>query len=129
MQSLQNNPVENELYADLIKWLTPQGYGCFKIMPDGSLSALSEFIFTTDLVTNVDWDGYRHRWCYERLSDAILALALYTGEGDPIGPWLKYRARGPERHNPNMYERDKRGLYKRIPNERLNVVALWPRGL
>lgn len=127
MLNSQNNPAENELYADLIKWLAPQGYSFFKIMPDGSLSALNKFIFTTGLVTHVEWHTpYKRRWCYEHLGDAISALSLYTGEGDPSGPWLKYKGQGPERHNPHMYEKDRHGIFRRLPNEKLKAEALWP---
>lgn len=115
-------------YRELAAWLIPQGYGPFKVMPDGSLAALNKFIFTTGLLTGVEWhNAYVRRWCYEGRAEAFLALSLFDGQGDPHGPWLKYKGIGPERHNPLMYERDEHGLWKRRDWANVNVVKLWPR--
>lgn len=129
MPPLTANPIElGREYCELAEWLIPQGYGPFKVMLDGSLAALNKFIFTTGLLTGVEWhNAYEHRWCYESWVEALLALSLFEGQGDPQGPWLKYKGIGPERHNPLMYERDERGLWKRRDWANVNVVKLWPK--
>ena len=90
--------------VDLIKYLEKQGYQRIKEIPKRGLCGLQEFVFTIGLIHDLDEDGYGGRWCYpkERAVDAVLALELWDGEGDPPGPWIKYKG-SVEYSNPNTH--------------------------
>ena len=81
----------------LIKSLEEQGYFAIKELPDGTLCGLCRFAFTIGLMIGLDETGYYGRYCYSNLSDAREALISYLGEGDPTGPWIKYKGTGGER--------------------------------
>ena len=91
--------VIGEIDPDLIAFLAEEGYIALRLMPDGSVAGVNPFIFTHGLCTRLDFGGYHARWCYPSRDDALIALAIWSGEGDPPGPWIKQK--GPvERRNP-----------------------------
>lgn len=73
-------------------------------LPNGGLVGLSKMAYTTGLVVGLEDTGYAGRYCYERASDARGALNAWTGEGDPPGPWIKYKGHGGERLGPGAGE-------------------------
>ena len=52
----------------------------------------------------MDWGGYRTRYCYPTIEAAEAALGVWTGDGDPPGPWIKQKPE--ERHGPGMSEKE-----------------------
>lgn len=71
--------------------------------PQHGLCAVQRYVFTVGLVLDVQPDGcYGTRYCYEHAHDAIAALALWDGTGDPSGPWIKQKGIGVDRLNPNL---------------------------
>lgn len=76
-----------------------------KDLPNGKKCALYRFIFTVGLLVefnpNDHSNYYSGRFCYKNLSDANEAISLWDGQGDPPGPWLKYKGIYGERRNPN----------------------------
>jgi hypothetical protein len=79
-------------------------YSSVRRLPSGELAGLSRMAYTTGLVVGLDDTGYRGRYCYERTCDAQDALDGWTGEGDPSGPWIKYKGTGGERLGPGAVD-------------------------
>jgi hypothetical protein len=79
-------------------------YTAVRELPTGELAGLSKMAYTTGLVVGLDDAGYRGRYCYERACDAQDALDAWTGEGDPSGPWIKFKGRGGDRYGPGCVE-------------------------
>lgn len=123
---------QDELRADSIygllmeRWV-PAGCIYFRAMPDRSLAAVKKQLFTYGIVNKLEWNSFAQRWCFENVHDAISALSLWSGDGDPCGPWLK--TYHPERHNPNMFKQREGHphIWDRIPANELNVCRIWPR--
>lgn len=88
---------------DLETILKENGFFFFRQMPTGHIAGLHQFMFTVGICNRLDLHGYGERWCYEELGDAILALALWDGEGDPPGPWVKRKGRQ-EACNPKLFD-------------------------
>lgn len=90
----------NPLYA-LMEDLADQGYFDFKEVQDHGLCAICQFMFTYGLVTGLDNDSYRGRYCFHTEDEAIEALRAWDGIGDPSGNWIVYKGKGGQRSNPN----------------------------
>ena len=84
---------------ELRKFLKNEGYFQITEVPEVGVCALYRFLFTVGLVVSINEIGYRGRYCYENLSDAKEALDIWDGQGDPPGPWIKYKGEGGERLN------------------------------
>lgn len=89
---------------DLIEYLKGQGYYSLKEIPGRGVCGLMKFAFTTGLVIGMDENLYYGRYCYANEDDAIKAISEWNGEGDPGGPWIKYKGIPEERVNPIMEE-------------------------
>jgi hypothetical protein len=76
---------------DLTTFLQTQGYRAIKMLNTGELAALHDEIYTTGLCIGLDEFGYRTRYCYETHHEAEEALAIWDGNGDPPGLWLKQK--------------------------------------
>ena len=86
----------------LINYLKSEGYSEIKEVPGKGICGLRDFIFTTGLVIDMDENQYYGRYCYPSHEDALKALNEWNGEGDPSGPWIKYKGNPGERSNPLM---------------------------
>jgi hypothetical protein len=69
------------------------GYCFIRRLPSGEWAALSRMAFTVGIVVGLDETGYRCRWCYAHQLEALEALAVWDGTGNPAGPWLKQKGR------------------------------------
>lgn len=83
----------------LIDDLKAQGYERIKPLPSG-LCGLMRFITTHAIVVGLTDRGYRGRYCYEHKQQAVDAIMEWNGEGDPPGPWIKYKGIDGERLGP-----------------------------
>jgi hypothetical protein len=45
--------------------------------------------------------GYEYRFCYKNHNEAVKALEVWEGTGDPPGNWIKQKGLGEDRPNPN----------------------------
>jgi hypothetical protein len=81
--------------------LQAEGYQNVRSVPGRGVCGLYRFAFTTGLVIGIDDIGYYGRYCYSNRQDALEALEKWDGQGDPEGPWIKYKGDGGERSNPN----------------------------
>lgn len=86
---------------NFIPALEAEGYYGFRQV-GGTLCCLYRMNFTHALVVGIDPAGYRYRYCYELESDAAAALASWTGEGHPPGPWIKRKGAGVDELNPDF---------------------------
>lgn len=75
--------------ARLVARLNSEGYTRCIVLPTGELAGIFPMLFTTGLFVGLDEMGWRTRFCYERVQDAIAALDAWDGQGDPPGPWIK----------------------------------------
>lgn len=80
-------------------YFATMGYTPTKLLPSGEWAGVLDYLFTAGLVIGLDQTGWRTRYCYEHRADAEKALEAYSGDGDPIGPWIKQKPE--DRHNPN----------------------------
>lgn len=80
------------------------GYIVVRQLQDGRWIGVIRMIFTTGLCIGLHAHGYSGRYCYDRLYDAVEAAKTYTGEGDPSGPWIKYKGHNGERSHPQHHE-------------------------
>lgn len=79
--------------------LQNEGYVGTREIPGRGVCALYKFMFTVGLVYGLDDTGYKGRWCYDNVTDALTALITWDGIGDPPGAWIKYKGEGGERSN------------------------------
>jgi hypothetical protein len=81
--------------GELLAWLA-RNYAEIRVLPDGSVAALSPLMFTTGLYMGVTRWGYERRYCYKDPGAARAALvALGSDEDEPAG-WVARRPETPE---------------------------------
>jgi hypothetical protein len=73
--------------------LERHGYYAVRELPCG-VTALRDYMNTTDIVVGIDGQAYRRRYSFDSPSIARAALDKWNGYGDPPGPWLK--CKGPD---------------------------------
>jgi len=54
-------------------------YIAHKVLPDGSLCVLQRFMYTIGLTYDTTTEGYRGRFCFRDISDALAAIETYQG--------------------------------------------------
>ena len=84
--------------------LESHGYMALRQIPDGRWIGILRNLFTYGLCIDLHEHGYRGRYCYENLIDVLRAADIYTGVGDPLGPWIKYKGEDGERLNTESWE-------------------------
>jgi len=91
--------------AELIEWLTEQGYQQVREIPGRGLCGLKEFIFTIGICEGLNEHSFEGRWCYPKdiILEAALAYGTWDGVSDPPGDWIKYKGRT-EYSNPKLKE-------------------------
>lgn len=82
--------------------MTQLGYAFVRLLPTGEVAGLQRMIFTVALMVGLDPVGYRTRFCYQRAAEAIEAISVWDGLGDPPGYWITEKGRT-ERHNPRIF--------------------------
>jgi hypothetical protein len=101
-------------FPEFAQYLKELGYSMAVQLRSGEWLALEQFMYTTGLMVIGDGDlfGYRCRFCYENIGDAIKAWMSWDGEGDdPGGPWVKQKGRDSfgrpvDRLNPRLADPD-----------------------
>lgn len=71
--------------------LFENGYIVTRDVPSKGLCGVAAMAYTYGLMVDCTEEGYESRYCYERREDAVQALANWTGDGDPPGPWVKHK--------------------------------------
>lgn len=79
--------------VEKINFFNELGYYRLKVFENGEIAGLFKFAFTVGVVTGLDGDGYRCRWCYQDAPTAMLAIDLWDGNGDPPPVWIKKKGR------------------------------------
>jgi hypothetical protein len=90
--------------AELLFVAALNGYSNARIVPKHGVCGLNLFLFTVGVIVGIDELGYAGQYCYENLAEATIALDEWTGEGDPPGPWIKYKGHGEERLGPGALQ-------------------------
>jgi hypothetical protein len=75
--------------AKLHAYLLAQGYRNIKRLQNGELAATQRMLYTTGVVVGLTQIGYDRRFCYDLEPEAVSALLVWEGVGDPPGPWIK----------------------------------------
>lgn len=65
-----------------------EGYRYLRWVPGKGLCAIHPMIFMWGLLYDLDETGYRGRYCFANLRDAIDALKEWDGKNDPPGAWI-----------------------------------------
>ena len=77
---------------EFIRYCVEQGYVAVRKLPvTEQWVGVMPMNFTCGLFVGLDETGYAYRYCYPTLTDAVMAAATWTGEGDPPGPWIKLK--------------------------------------
>jgi len=83
-----------------LKWVESLGYqGAIERGPAG-ICAVQQLLYSGALVVGIDPFEHTGRYCYESVELASAALATWDGEGDPPGPWIKFKSASCERLGP-----------------------------
>ncbi len=79
--------------ARILKILIDEGYYAIRILPDGRITGLYNFIFTIGLCYGLDETGYAGRYCFpkERSEEARAAALEWNGAGHPKGNWTAHK--------------------------------------
>lgn len=72
--------------------LRQQGYTHI-VNKRGKVCAIKDFMVTTAIVVGLDDCGYQRRYCYEKVTQALMAYVAWDGTGHPPGPWVKVKGR------------------------------------
>lgn len=82
--------------------LKSMGYIGEKDTDEHGVCAVSpHFIYTVAIVCGINEVGYRYRYCYPTLLDAMSAFNDWDGCGHPPGNWIKRKGEGGDLPNPN----------------------------
>ena len=83
-------------------FLTKEGYFNLVEIPGRGICGLYRFVFTVGLVIGINEDGYKGRFCYPHLADAMTDINTWDGINDPSGDWLKYKGEDNEYSNQKL---------------------------
>jgi hypothetical protein len=76
--------------SDPNDWRTD--YDGFKQLPaTGEYAGVRQMGYTGGLHVGLTDAGYAWRYCYPTAKQALEALAVWDGAGDPPGPWIKLK--------------------------------------
>jgi len=77
----------------LTRMLVSEGYYNLRVLPNGVVIGLYDFIFTVGLCYGLDETGYSGRYCYpkENKGDAVIAVLTWNGLGQPSGQWVAHK--------------------------------------
>ena len=91
----------------LLEFLEAEGvYFGIKEIPGRGFCAVHNYLFTTGLLYGLDFQGLEGRYCYKNPVEAVVALHLWDGQGDPPGNWIKHKGRAGEWSNPKYFQSD-----------------------
>ena len=80
---------------ELVAEITRVGDGTYKdvrMLDDGTIVGTVDLLYTRGVMTDMDLNGYGHRYCYEdRKLATIAARALVTGDDKPIPGYIAER--------------------------------------
>lgn len=76
---------------ELIEFLETQGYSHVRRLENGVCIGIGELIFTSAVYYGLSYYGWKKRWCFSTLSEAIESISEWDGEGDPPGCWVAKR--------------------------------------
>lgn len=79
---------EKERNDNLENSLREEGYFML-VWHDDVLCGLFNYVFTVAVVVDIDYSGYAERFCYDTVTNAVKALILWDGNGDPIAEGFK----------------------------------------
>ncbi len=71
-------------------YLRPQ-YLDVRVLPDGSVAALHELIYTRAILLSCTRYGFGHRWCYADREEASRVFARLESEDDELTGWIARR--------------------------------------
>lgn len=72
-------------------------YTYLRVLPDGRLCGVLRLLMHWTLQVDIDWSGYRERYCYATLLQALLGLVDWDGKGDPGHGWHRHPETGRRR--------------------------------
>ena len=75
-------------FQNLYKFLKMQGYYQIRMLDDGRVICLSDFMFTTGIIVDINRYGYSHRYCYKHRNDAIASIQKWDGKEDTLKGWV-----------------------------------------
>jgi hypothetical protein len=89
--------IDGRLLVELLK----NGYIHLIYVSGRGICGIQRMAFTVGLFYGLGEFDYRGRYCFESISDAVVALFTWDGAGDPAGDWIKHKGEGGEYSNPN----------------------------
>jgi len=92
----------SDFRPEFLAYLREQGYEALRTCGNSGLCAVKRFHFTWGLVVGMDFVSYDRRYCYEHKAEAIAALAAWSGDAHPGGPWIKCKGSSIDLLNPEL---------------------------
>lgn len=89
---------------EFISYLRKMGYDPIKVLPNGEIAGVRDYLFTASISVGLNEFTYRTRFCYETRVEAEGALFGWDGKGDPPGKWIKQK---PEERTGPWFEEPK----------------------
>ena len=86
----------------LIAWLEENGYIDVRYIEGHGFCGLNHLMFTVGLFCGLTEIGYKYRYCYPHLLDAMCGLEGWDGTGHPDGDWIKRKGHGGDLINPEL---------------------------
>lgn len=76
-----------------ISAMEKEGYVNVRFIEGRGYCGLRNFIFTLGLCYGLDDTGFYGRWCYPKdlAIFGVIAYSKWDGNGDPDGPWVKFK--------------------------------------
>ena len=83
-----------EVDKKLLDWLrSPEGgnYLDVRVLPDGTIAAVGDLMFTRGLYLGLTWTGWSRRYCFDERLLANAELHRITGLDDEPRGWIAQR--------------------------------------
>lgn len=75
----------------MMQLIHAHGYFHLREIPYRGICGLSYMAFTVGLFYGLDRTGYKGRYCFDNLREAMDAIDAWKGPGDPPGEWIKHK--------------------------------------
>lgn len=87
----------------ILKYLASCGFSHLGELEGRGLCGIHPQIFTHAIAYGIDEEGnIEGRYCFTERIDAVIALSLWDGKGDPSGDWIKHKGQSGEYRNPKL---------------------------
>lgn len=73
-----------------------ESYRILGQLPDGRICAINRLLYHWTMLVDLDWTGYRERYCYATFEGALQAMIEWNDQPEPEG-WHRHPESGRRR--------------------------------